>query len=237
MDLSMSTQSDASTCTYCLKVKPDVRIAAGVDKPACEECAGIVQRALEARGYEAKPVQPAAETQLPQSWERDAQKAAERAAMSVRSQYECTMRALSKDSKDRERAYWLDSFPCPSWCAYPETHRNGDQPDERIHDGDPLAVTFATEEPSTAFAEFRAPEMKLFLLQGYREAEPRVHLEKEGEPVAWATLDEAEQLAFHLLDLVRQARGQDSPAVLQYDSEGHCVVKTDCTVCNIEASA
>lgn len=220
----------SGACAYCKRTDVPVRTVASVGKQACGACAEIVDRGMTARGVQ--PVEP-----LPASWERDAQTAATRAAMAVRCDYESTMKALDKDnSDDRPRAYWLDSFPCPAWCAYPETHRNGDHPEERAHDSDTLAVTFATEAPSTAYAEYQAPEMKFFLTQGYREAEARVHVEKEGEPVAWATLDEAQQMAFNLLALVRQARGQEPLKVLPFDSHGKCTTR-DCAQCAVEELA
>lgn len=175
-----------------------------------------------------------ATVELPESWKEDARQAAERAARAVRIQHEATMEAYAKQRASREPAYWLASHPCPSWCTNAALHRSGDAIADREHDSDTLSVSFDAMEPSVGYAEFAAPEMTVMLTQRFREVEPRVCVEMEGEPVAHATLDEAEQLAFALLDLVRQGRGQEPPRLQLFDSHGRCVTR-ECVTCHAEA--
>lgn len=206
-------------------------VACSDDEPEARQLATAVQR-LQQNLNTITPEQ----ADLPEAWERDAKKAGDQAAMSVRFEYRLRMAALDKGRDSDAPAYWLASHPCPTWCAYPESHRSGDDPDDRAHDSDPFSVSFDSMEPSVAYAEFRAPEMRFMLTSRFREVEPRVYLEMEGEPVGHATLDEAEQIAFHLLDLVRQARGHESPKILPYDSHGQCVTR-DCATCRIDQAS
>lgn len=174
---------------------------------------------------------------LPEAWARDARKAGQDATQSVHHQYEATMIAYQRQRESDAPAYWLVTHPCPPWCRITDTHQSSDDPGDRVHDSEVHAVTFDSMEPSTAYAEFRAPEMTAQLTQGYREVEARVSVEFEGDPIAAATLDEAEQLAFALLALVRQGRGQGLLKALPFDEHGNCVTR-DCTVCRVhEASA
>ena len=159
---------------------------------------------------------------LPSAWEKAARDAADLADRRVRAEYESTMQAIKAERVSGAPAYWLRSFPCPEWCTDTDAHRSSDDPADRQHDSDVHAVTFETMRPSTSYATYQAPDLALGLTQGYREAEARVWMEMDGEPVGHASLDEAEQLAFHLLDLVRRARGLEPVQVLPFDSQGRC---------------
>jgi len=174
--------------------------------------------------------------QLPEAWARDAVKAAKDATQSVVSQYEATMIAYQRQRESDAPAYWLANSPCPAWCRTTDTHQSSDDPGDRAHDSEVHAVHFDTMEPSTSYAEFRAPEMTVALVQQYREVEARVSVEFEGDPIAAATLDEAEQLAFALLELVRQGRGQARLKVLPFDADGNCFTG-DCTVCHVNGAS
>ena len=160
--------------------------------------------------------------QLPAAWEKAAQEAASKAAEAVRIEYQSAMQAIKAERDSDAPAYWLQSFPCPEWCTDTDAHRSSDDPADRQHDSDVHAVAFETMRPSTSYATYQAPDLALGLTQGYREAEARVWMEMDGEPVGHASLDEAEQLAFHLLDLVRRARGLEPVQVLPFDSQGRC---------------
>lgn len=150
-------------------------------------------------------------SRVPEPWERDARKAGEQAAMSVRFQYEATMRAYETQRDSSQPAYWLKSHPCPSWCTNGDLHKSSDDPDDRAHDSDVLSVSFDTMPPSVAYAEFRAPEATVMLTQKFREAEPRIYINDSSDGTnLYATLDEAEKLAHDLLFLVAQARGGTS---------------------------
>ncbi|WP_336208213.1 DUF6907 domain-containing protein [Nonomuraea sp. LPB2021202275-12-8] len=159
---------------------------------------------------------------LPEAWARDAIEAGKRAADSVRFQYVATMRALQRQRESGESPYWLASHPCPPWCRNTGTHLSSDSPEDRAHDSEVHAVQFDSMEPSTAFADFRAPEMTFQLTLAFREVEARVFVEFEGEHVAAATLDEAERIARSILSLVEQARGGWRPAIIPFDHEGKC---------------
>lgn len=102
-------------------------------------------------------------------------------------------------------AYWLVSHPCPPWC-HGRAHTSSDHPMDRVHDSAVRAVTFDTMQPSTGYGDYRAPELTLHLTQGYRETEPRVCVEFEGDTILYATLVEAEAVADALLALIAEAR-------------------------------
>jgi hypothetical protein len=163
---------------------------------------------------------------IPEAWELAARKAGEQAAMSVRFEYEATMKARADERASNQPAYWLDSHPCPAWCARPGSHRSGDDPSDRVHESDTLAVTLDTMPPSVAYAEYAAPEVTFGLTMTYREVEARVYMTKDGDEVLHATLDEAEQAAFVLLDLVRRARGLAAPVGMPFDPDGRCSDKS-----------
>lgn len=137
------------------------------------------------------------------------------------------------------RPAWLTG-PCPAWCV--ETHRALDCPDDRNHfsPGHHVEATTmdwpnagSTEQPRWAPRHLMAD-----LLQHYRETEPRVVLyDDETNTTHHLTLSEARDYAFAILDLVAKGSEQEPPTVQPYDIDGHCVVKSDCTVCHIEATA
>lgn len=148
--------------------------------------------------------------QLPEAWEEDARKAAKRAELAVHIKYDATMEAYAKQRESDEPAYWLSTHPCPAWCINSGLHKSGDAIDDREHDSGAQSVSFDSMEPSVGYAEFAAPEMTFMLTQRFREVEPRVCMEMDGEPLAYATLAEAERIANVLLGLVALARGKAS---------------------------
>jgi len=140
-----------------------------------------------------------------------------------------------------ERPIW-QTTPCPAWCV--EKHRDLDHPDDRIHWSDWHGTKLTTmdtenvgspDEPAWALHN-----ATVNLFQNYREVEPRITLVDDmHERCSYAmhlSLDEAEQIAFKLLDLVRKGRGQESPKILPFDSHGRCVTR-DCVVCHAEKTA
>ncbi|MFD8562472.1 DUF6907 domain-containing protein [Streptosporangium canum] len=110
---------------------------------------------------------------------------------------------------------WLTA-PCPAWCT--ERHRAGDHPDDRQH----VSVIHATDLLTGDFEDFGMPGKPQFrpislladLVQGYREAEPRVCLSDSATKGTchYLTLAEAEEIAAHLLQLVAAGRGQSDPS-------------------------
>jgi hypothetical protein len=201
-------------CAYCKRSDVPLRQADYVDKPACDPCAQIVERAMAMRLSQeamAKANNPAAKPDIPEAWEDEALKVGEQAAMRARFEYEATMRAYEKQREDNEPAYWLKSDPCPPWCTNTNLHKSSDDPADREHDSDVLSVSLESMPPSVAYAEFRPPEVTAMLVQKFREVEPRVYINDSSDGTnLYATLDEAEKLAYDLLFLVAQARGKSS---------------------------
>jgi hypothetical protein len=177
---------------------------------------------------------PTPTTKLPESWEKAAQIAAQRADMKVRAEYEATAQAYDKQRASDEPAYWLAGDPCPAWCTNGPLHKSSDGPADREHDSDIMRQSLNSMPPITAFADFRAPEVTLTLTKKYREVEARVEISTSDQDAYFATLDEAEGLAFALLDLVRQGRGQEPPKLQLFDSTGRCVTR-ECVTCHAEA--
>lgn len=230
-----ATQSAA--CVYCRKTDVPLSETVHTKRMACDACTAIVDPAMETRVEQAADTPlPAPEKELPRGWEQAAKQAAVTAEKSVRGTYDATMLAYDHQRASGEPAFWLTSHPCPPWCADGSLHSSSDSPEDREHDSDVHSVSLDAMEPSVAFAEFRAPAVTVFLTQHFREVEPRVCLEKDNDPIGYATLDEAEQLAFALLDLVRKGRRQESPKLLPYDEHGQCVTR-DCTVCRIQGAS
>lgn len=125
------------------------------------------------------------------------------------------------------RPSW-QTAPCPSWCV--ERHHNHDMPDDRLHWSDWHGVDLTSMDMENIGPkdqpDYRTHNASAVLFQHYREAEPRVSLIDDiHDRCAYSmhmTLDEAEQLAFHLFELVRQGRGSWRPMVLPFDHEGRC---------------
>lgn len=240
MDQSSTSQTTPESCAYCKRTDVPLRRADYVDKTACDACAQIIERAMAARvSQDMLPVgnNPAPIREVPAAWEKSAQQAGERAAMAVRYKYEAEQRAYEHERANNKPAYWLASHPCPPWCTNDALHRSSDMPDDRMHDSDMHAVSLHTMEPGTVFAEFAAPEVTMLLVQRFREVEPRVFINDSGDDARlYATLDEAEKIAFALLDLVRQARGGWKPTVLPFDHQGRCG-DDSCIACKPAVSA
>jgi hypothetical protein len=125
-------------------------------------------------------------------------------------------------------AAWLLEEPCPTWCAGDLDHDDSTSPDDRNHWSPTHSVDLVTMEPVVdGYPNRWAPErVNLSLEQRYREREPRVLLGKGDETIIEATLDEAEQAAFVLLALVREARGLAAPVGMPFDTDGRCSDKS-----------
>ncbi|SDJ93347.1 DUF6907 domain-containing protein [Nonomuraea jiangxiensis] len=249
MDLSMSTPGNASAACTSVDFDPEQLTDAQLAGHACVACGSETNHLTpvnlyihvggESQLYACSGSEPATtdanDPAVAAHIQKEADKAAEAAAAKVRYRHAATMDAVRKDLRERPTAYWLTSHPCDQWCTNGNIHRSGDDPDDRVHESDFHSVTFDTMDPSTSYAEYQPPEMRFLLQRGYRESEPRLYMEMEDEPVAWATLREAELLAFRILDLVRQARGQEPPRTQLFDSEGRCADR-ECVTCHAEQS-
>ncbi|GGQ20863.1 DUF6907 domain-containing protein [Streptosporangium pseudovulgare] len=115
---------------------------------------------------------------------------------------------------DVEVPAWLTG-PCPAWCS--ALHSASDHPDDRHHDGVSAAVELTTMDFINYGAPTRPnyrPQVALIdLIQGYREAEPRVCVvEGSDRFLFYLSLAEAEEFAGHLLQLVATARGESDPS-------------------------
>lgn len=111
------------------------------------------------------------------------------------------------------RPTWLAKLPCPSWCADRDSgmHREHDHFDDRLHIGAGRAVVLTAADECQARESEPPDEARMFLRQHYREVEARIELGRDDKPVGiQLTLDEAEEFAAKLLDLVSLARAATS---------------------------
>lgn len=109
-----------------------------------------------------------------------------------------------------KRAAWLTQgyHVCPEWCD--GGHDTTDSYDDREHIGTISAVTLTAddtwpdEDPGVArLGAAGLPHVNMYLVQHYREAEPRVWLGKGGSNQGvYLTVAEAEVLAAELRYLV-----------------------------------
>lgn len=119
------------------------------------------------------------------------------------------------------KPYW-QTTPCPSWCegrpgaSEHLRHQDRDTGDDRLHSGIYHTVDLAIEDPDvelgpdipgepreiTAHPSF----ISMRLEQGYREAEPRIGGPHGDQHEITFTLDEAEEFAGVLFELVREGR-------------------------------
>jgi hypothetical protein len=116
---------------------------------------------------------------------------------------------------------WLTNG-CPPWCHWDGrdgkhfSHRDSDEYAARLHFSNSVGVTLTgTDAPSLPAEDghgreiFNAPiEATVYLVQHYREIEPRIHLGEDDLPGMYLTLTEAEELAARLLEQVANARTQ-----------------------------
>lgn len=212
-------RADAETvrptaCTYCRRTDVDIHIAAGVDKPACETCAEILQRALEIRAAQAEAK---TERELPPTVEARAHDVSVSAYLAFKSQWQTEMAAHENERQaistgTVEPAAWLAEDPCDPWCVGGLDHDNSTHPSDRAHYGASFVMPLLTMEPVVVCYPERwaQPELMMSLDRRYREKEARVAVNVGDTTVAQATLDEAEKIAHTLLDLVAQARGKTS---------------------------
>ncbi|MBB6547026.1 DUF6907 domain-containing protein [Nonomuraea rubra] len=111
-------------------------------------------------------------------------------------------------------AEWLTVSPCPAWCR--DEHSGSDHPDDREHNSLYLNTALQTM-PYINYGHGDKPEYKptgimTDLVQHYREAEPRICFGDTGDHASYyMTLDEAQEIALHLLVLV--SAGRDRSAV------------------------
>lgn len=129
---------------------------------------------------------------------------------------------------------WLVE-PCPGWCT--SRHEEFEWDSDRTHWSDCLDTQLRTMKyeqcGSPDEPDYQPHVACVAAIQGYREAEARLTIsdDLDGKWAMHLTLDEAEQHAHHLLDLVRQARGQSwKPIVTPFDHEGRCDDMT-CKAC------
>lgn len=173
------------------------------------------------------PAYDAAKPQLPEAWAMKAAHDADTARTKVQYEYQALQMALAKAQEARDNGparppSWLSEDPCPSWCTMNVDHDASTDPADRGHFGVTHAVELVTMPPVPSFADFRQPQINLSLDQRYREREPRICLFEGDTDAAYMTLAEAEELAQHLVALIRQARGLWAPVSSVFDSEGRC---------------
>lgn len=115
-----------------------------------------------------------------------------------------------------KRPYWLDG-PCPVWCW--GNHRKNDAGSDRRHSSRwSQQVRLSLEDPDRhevrgEYLGYTPARLEVYVLQGYREASPRVTVEG-GPPGSGRnfdlTLKEARKLVRALLEAVAIAEGQTS---------------------------
>lgn len=109
------------------------------------------------------------------------------------------------------RAYW-QTGPCPPWCVGP--HRDSDDPSERDHQGSYLSTRLTETKPDRYGPNLKGETytwqprpLMACLVQHVRYAAPDIEMVLgDGDISATLTLDEAEQHAANLTELVRQGR-------------------------------
>ena len=149
---------------------------------------------------------------LPPSWVKDAEIKGREHTEMVKHGHLSEMIANAHEAGSDEPALWLQTDPCPEWCHNASLHKTSDHPDDRAHDSVTIVVPLLTMEavPMT-FADgtrYAAPELHLQLVKEYRECEPRAFINDSGDQVRMhASLDELEEIANAMLDMVRQGRG------------------------------
>lgn len=210
-DICIAENVEAGATTVGLSYQADEGVQVHLDRfaatvPLAES--GLLASAIHAQvaRAHAKP-----DREIPEAWEKRATETGERRAMAVRFEYLATMDALDNERNDARPAYWLQGDPCPEWCTIQDLHSSNDEPGDRVHDGDPTAVSLNSMPPvviQDPAARFGAPELRFMLTKKYREVEPRVWINDDADKIdKYATLDEVEQIAHTLLALVREGRG------------------------------
>lgn len=114
--------------------------------------------------------------------------------------------------KSEPKVFWM-TVPCPEWCDFRRDHSNRDDGEDRTHLGVRHRVVTTTMDVERSVADGQVhesdqpPYLAVFMLQDYREVEPRIWLGRnETRQGAYLTFAEAERLAAVLLDRVREAR-------------------------------
>lgn len=160
----------------------------------------------------AETVRPATYDISPTIRER-AEQAGRDAALRFAARCRAEMKAHENETAARKAgtapaAAWLAEDPCPAWCVAELDHAAATHPADRAHYGPTASVPLVTMEPTvigypTVWAQ---PELNVSLDQRYREREPRIVIGVGDDTFAYATLDEAEQIAHDVLEFVHQAR-------------------------------
>ena len=94
---------------------------------------------------------------------------------------------------------------CPFWCTWPDLHKEHDHYEDRTHCGPGVEVVLTAV--SGQEVDDHPDVVRAYLLQHYREIGPRIELSRDDHPVdIQLTLEEAEEFAGKLLELVTVAR-------------------------------
>ncbi len=108
-----------------------------------------------------------------------------------------------------KRPSWLPGG-CPSWCDWGPLHRESDMYDDRWHSGGVREVEMTAADPIEGALERdnEPTAVRAYLVQHYRERAPRIELDRDGLLTGIVlTVDEAEEFARKLLELVDVAHG------------------------------
>ncbi|GAA2842679.1 hypothetical protein [Nonomuraea rubra] len=108
-------------------------------------------------------------------------------------------------------AGWLSVSMCPAWCS--DSHNGMDYPEDREHGCRYLETDLQTmpydNYGTDGNPRYRPCQAMANLVQHYREGEPRVcFADSSDKATYYMTLDEAQEIAFHLLTLVAAGRNR-----------------------------
>ena len=104
---------------------------------------------------------------------------------------------------------WLQGRGCPSWCEWSDNHREHDHYDDRTHTGAFRTVILTAVDDRRVDLDDEPDAVRASLYQHYREIGPRVELSRDERPAdIQLTLDEAEELARKLIELVAIGRAE-----------------------------
>lgn len=156
--------------------------------------------------------------EMPSQVHQHAEKIAFDAKLAYEAEWRAEMQAhenerIARSKGEAARPTWLEDDPCEAWCHGGLDHQAGTHPSDRTHYSETVFIPLVTMEPVVVGhpEHWAQPEVQIGLERRYREREARVTI-SDGADKFWlrATLNEAEEIAKTLLDLIAQARDKAS---------------------------
>jgi hypothetical protein len=116
-------------------------------------------------------------------------------------------RSKTAQIQDGAKLPFWQTTPCPHWCEV--GHKDHEEPADRRHSSeavDRVLFLHSTVELLAGEVFYETPFARMYLEQNWREVEAYIWLgQDESNKGFKLTLDEAQTIGEHLLDLVRQA--------------------------------